>query len=178
MMSKWQTMDTAPKDGTWVLLMGGRTTEDFYSDRVINEQKRIVVCKWFEDNWVFCYWDGEWREEYQYPAMWAPLLELPPRKISYSEWKVCKKGCDPDKYPFVDIEHYDGTIDLDIRSYDVYWPEIKRYRIKTIEFLAETEEETRIKNKKKYELLGVKEASQKDLKKYLPDVIFPKEDHI
>jgi hypothetical protein len=69
----WQPMATAPRDGRWILLRGGRTTEE-------NEPaacRRPVVARYDEDafgapRWVFSHWDGEWRGRYERPTHWAP----------------------------------------------------------------------------------------------------------
>ena len=77
--SKWQPIETAPKDGTWVWLCGGKTTEDdYYREGVFME--RPVSAFWKIDKhgdehyWAFCFWDGEWREGYENPTHWKPLI--------------------------------------------------------------------------------------------------------
>lgn len=83
----WQPIETAPKDGTWVLLCGGETTEDDYlGDGVLI--KRPVVAFWDNEGgllddgaWYFCYWDGDWRDGYDNPTHWMPLPE-PPQSLS------------------------------------------------------------------------------------------------
>lgn len=69
----WQPIETAPKDGTWVLLSGGKTTEyDYCNDHV--RLDRPVTAFWSEENgWAFCYWDGMWREAYKDPTHWCRL---------------------------------------------------------------------------------------------------------
>ena len=70
----WQPIETAPKDGTWVLLSGGRTTEieSLYWKVPLD---RPVTAFWEEGmgRWAFCYWDGMWRETYEHPTHWCPL---------------------------------------------------------------------------------------------------------
>jgi hypothetical protein len=73
----WQPIETAPKDGTWVLLCGGETTEDtFRTDLDASHTRRPVVGRW-EQGWVYDFWDGDWRSGYDDPTHWQPLPEAP-----------------------------------------------------------------------------------------------------
>jgi hypothetical protein len=84
-MSEWKLIDSAPKDGTWVLLAGGKTSEDFYRERKEPAcVKRPVVAMWEasepdwdgrEGYWVYDFWDGRWRSDYESPTHW---MHLPP----------------------------------------------------------------------------------------------------
>jgi len=84
-MSDWRPIETAPRDGTWVMLSGGETTEGDYPDELGEERKRPVIAKWerdlddrfIDDGWVFCYWDGDWRDGYLHPTHWRPLPNPP-----------------------------------------------------------------------------------------------------
>jgi len=74
----WQPIETAPNDGSWILLCGGKTTEDFYmEDKPPPDQYRPVVAKWDDAAWVICYWDGSWRDGYDNPTHWMPITEKP-----------------------------------------------------------------------------------------------------
>lgn len=67
-------IEDAPKDGTWVLLFGGETTEeDYLKEGVL--KTRPVVAFFNKDcmGWSFCYWDGAWREGYENPTHYTPL---------------------------------------------------------------------------------------------------------
>lgn len=68
----WMPIETAPMDGTWILLTGG---DDRY-----NPVGPCVVAFWsdygFTNAWFYCNWDGGWRSEYENPTHWASL-ELP-----------------------------------------------------------------------------------------------------
>jgi len=78
-MMDWQPIETAPKDGTWVILGGGKTTEEPMGDDKV-DVKRPVVAFWNENSWKgweFCYWDGAWREGYENPTHWMSLTTPP-----------------------------------------------------------------------------------------------------
>jgi len=82
MSDKWMTIDSAPKDGTWILLCGGRTTEDDYADVGVDVSRPVVGFydpPAFEGDaeWAFCFWDGAWREGYESPTHWMPLPPAP-----------------------------------------------------------------------------------------------------
>jgi hypothetical protein len=67
----WQPIATAPQDGTWVLLRGGSTTDEYCLDHESDaDTKRPVTAKWHDSEWVFAFWDGEWRSQYSNPTEW------------------------------------------------------------------------------------------------------------
>jgi hypothetical protein len=75
----WRRIKSAPKDGTWVLLCGGRTSEEpMGGDGVW--LTRPVVARWVDlgymQGWAFCHWDSAWREFYEDPTYWKPLPVL------------------------------------------------------------------------------------------------------
>lgn len=73
-MSEWQPIETAPKDGGWVLLMGGRIGFQWDGDT-----KPPLVCGQFVNNagWWFAFYDSGWLGEYENPTHWMPLPEPP-----------------------------------------------------------------------------------------------------
>lgn len=72
---EWQTMDTAPRDGTWVQLTGGKI--DYGWDDT--PKPPIVVAQWVrvnatdETRWQFAWYDSGYYGEYENPTNWRPL---------------------------------------------------------------------------------------------------------
>lgn len=80
---EWQPMETAPRDGTWVLLSGGEAGFDDYKKEIRN-WPQCVAARWQEDDWdidgghwAMCYWDGAWRSTYYAPSHWMLLPPAP-----------------------------------------------------------------------------------------------------
>jgi hypothetical protein len=85
----WQPIDTAPKDGTWILVWGGKTDEvgewDKHEEVFMN---RPVVAHWRppkvwqteEGYWQFANYDsgyyGDFSKDHE-PTHWQPLPPLP-----------------------------------------------------------------------------------------------------
>ena len=83
----WQPIETAPKDGTWVLLAGGECEYNEESDN----RKRVVTAQWTTEyrsnagdlpiadfgRWEFAYYDSGFYGEYENPAHWQPLPSPP-----------------------------------------------------------------------------------------------------
>lgn len=81
----WRPIESAPRDGTWIILCGGETTEDNYSNEDVSKGRPVIAFYGGNDYagneieyWSFCYWDGEWRTEYINPTGWMPISFLPP----------------------------------------------------------------------------------------------------
>ena len=85
----WQPIDTAPKDGTWILVWGGETDEygewDKHEEVFMN---RPVVAHWRlpdkweseEGYWQFANYDGGYFGDFSKdhePTHWHPLPPLP-----------------------------------------------------------------------------------------------------
>ena len=60
-MSEWQSIETAPKDGTLILTYGNLHYDTPF------------ICYWALDNWRF-YGRDQWK---MYPELWMPLPEPP-----------------------------------------------------------------------------------------------------
>lgn len=70
----WAPIETAPKDGTWILLTGGEVDpEEWYAEVT----PPAVVALWDEDRWSFCSWDGRFRSKYLRPTYWMPIPKPP-----------------------------------------------------------------------------------------------------
>ena len=69
----WRTMESAPKDGTWVLLTGGYI--DYGWDG--NSQPVVVSGQFIEMRWQFAWYDGGYYGEYEKPTAWRPLPSPP-----------------------------------------------------------------------------------------------------
>jgi hypothetical protein len=73
MLGAWQPIETAPRDGTWVLLTGG---ECFGED----DGERTVVAQWDEyggGTWHFAWYDDGYYGAYYGPTHWMPLPAPP-----------------------------------------------------------------------------------------------------
>jgi hypothetical protein len=79
--SEWQPIETAPKDGSWVLLSGGEIEYRWDGD----SQPPAVVAQWsttlnletVAGHWQFAWYDGGYYGEYVNPTHW---MSLPPPK--------------------------------------------------------------------------------------------------
>lgn len=77
---KWHPIETAPKDGTFILLCGGT-----YEDDYIGPVHVSMVARWENatrtypnGNWMVCVAEGGYAAFiYENPTGWMPLSELP-----------------------------------------------------------------------------------------------------
>lgn len=77
-MTKWQLIETAPKDGRTILIFGKP------DNLVINEselltfkQEAIYTAAWDEMDGAFCLSGGSWLGPFVDPTHWMPLPKLP-----------------------------------------------------------------------------------------------------
>ena len=77
MTSKWQPIATVPRDGTLILLSGGRSDQDKYVGKWMHFP--IVTARWW-DKWIVALADADGdivAAEYEAPTHWMPLPEPP-----------------------------------------------------------------------------------------------------
>jgi hypothetical protein len=76
-MNTWQPIETAPEDGTWILLTGGIINYgwcgDTFPDAVVGQYTCERNGRSTESHWQFAWYDGGYYGEYQHPTHWMPL---------------------------------------------------------------------------------------------------------
>ena len=75
-MTDWQPIETAPRDGTWVLLAGGSIEYGWDGDSA----PAVVAGQCVRPDpecWQFAWYDGGYYGEYENPTHWMPLPEPP-----------------------------------------------------------------------------------------------------
>lgn len=78
-MSGWRTIESAPKDGSWILLTGGEIYYGWDPPDEDDDKPPMVVAQWVKDGegWQFAWYDSGYYGEYENPTHWAPLPDLP-----------------------------------------------------------------------------------------------------
>lgn len=71
---KWRPIETAPRDGTAILIAGGTYSYDIYADETFNS---VTIAYWYGNHWR-----GEDRQAHDEwythdPTHWMPLPEPP-----------------------------------------------------------------------------------------------------
>lgn len=80
LVPQWQPIETAPKDGTWIMLTGGRIGWDIKSEsKVVIGQASSVLNGRVEENyrWQFAWYNGGYHGEYSNPTHWMPIPNVP-----------------------------------------------------------------------------------------------------
>jgi hypothetical protein len=81
--SGWQPIETAPTDGMWVLLAGGKIGYGWWDEPksppvVVGQFTHIRNDEYKEDGWWhFAWYDGGFYGEYESPTHWMPIPEPP-----------------------------------------------------------------------------------------------------
>ena len=77
-MSEWKTIDSAPKDGQYLLVCGGDTST-VYRDYEIPDDLVMVVARYDsgKEQWRFAEYDGGYLGEWPVPTHWMPLPAPP-----------------------------------------------------------------------------------------------------
>jgi hypothetical protein len=80
-MSEWQPIETAPKDGTWVLLSGGGIDYGWgggtIPTAVVGQYTDYLNGGTKKPHWQFAWYDGGYYGEYLEPTHWMPLPAPP-----------------------------------------------------------------------------------------------------
>lgn len=80
-MSEWRPIETAPKDGAWVLLCGGSIVYGWDG----RDKPPVVAGQWTnklngretDGHWQFAWYDCGYYGKYESPTHWRPMLEVP-----------------------------------------------------------------------------------------------------
>lgn len=81
---RWQPIASAPMDGAWVLIAGGKPHDEYDDHRPVPP---FVVARWEAEGktryydtggrWVFCSYDSGYYGEWCDPTHWMPLPNPP-----------------------------------------------------------------------------------------------------
>ena len=71
---EWQPIETAPKDGMYILLTGGTVNYGWDYDALVPP---IVVGQWSVSAWQFAWFESGYYGEYEDPTHWLSLDALP-----------------------------------------------------------------------------------------------------
>ena len=80
-LGAWLPIETAPRDGTWMLLAGGQCDFDEESDNkarpVVGQWSNELNCDETDWHWQFAWYDGGYYGVYEHPTHWMPLPTPP-----------------------------------------------------------------------------------------------------
>lgn len=72
-MSGWQPIETAPRNGAWVLMTGGNSDYGWDGDTFPD----VVSAQFVNGEWQFAWYDGGYYGVYDGPTHWMPLPDAP-----------------------------------------------------------------------------------------------------
>jgi hypothetical protein len=70
---EWQPIETAPKDGTWILVTGGDIGYNWDGDTI----PAVTTAQWHYKSWQMAWFDSGCLGEYDNPTHWMPLPQPP-----------------------------------------------------------------------------------------------------
>ena len=81
LQNPWMPIETAPRDGTWILLTGGEIDYGWFNEHYVedNDQPDCVVGQFVPGGgvWQFAWYDSGYYGEYETPTHYMPLPTPP-----------------------------------------------------------------------------------------------------
>lgn len=84
----WRPIESAPKDGTWTLLFGGKCDGDEGDKHrvVVGQYTNYLNARETDWHWQFAWYDGGYSGVYEAPTHWAPLPPPPSGDAGKEGW--------------------------------------------------------------------------------------------
>jgi hypothetical protein len=82
---EWKPIETAPKDGTWILVYGEGTEDEGEKRSVaVAQYTNYLNCETTDWHWQFAWYDGGYYGKFENPTHWMPLPEPPNKELTGS----------------------------------------------------------------------------------------------